>query len=91
GYLQSELDLAWPPRWRLFGADLGPGWLVSAAVFAVGHVLTISSPARLAVFFPALVFGWLRARTRGIGAGVVFHALCNLFAATLGRGYGVSG
>jgi membrane protease YdiL (CAAX protease family) len=41
------------------------------------------------VFFPALVFGWMRARTGGIGAAVLFHALCNIFSATLARGYGL--
>ena len=91
GYLQTSLDRAWPPRWRILGADLGPGWLVTAAIFAVGHLLTIRHPARLAVFFPALLFGWLRARTRGIGASVCFHAACNLFSAALMRGYGISG
>ncbi len=89
GYLQTELERAWPAKVRVLGADLGLGWIVSAALFAVGHYLTIQSPSRLAVFFPALAFGWLRQKTGGIGAGVVFHALCNLFAATLGRGYGV--
>ncbi len=89
GYLQTALDRIWPPRWRVFGADLGPGWLVAAAIFALGHVLTIRHPARLAVFFPALVFGWLRRRTGGVGASVLFHASCNVFSATLGRGFGL--
>jgi uncharacterized protein len=89
GYLQTSLDRAWRPRWRVLGAEVGPGLLVSAAIFAIGHVLTIRHPARLAVFFPALLFGWMRARTRGIGASVLFHASCNLFSATLGRGYGL--
>ena len=60
GFLQTSLDQVWRPRWRILGADLGPGWLVAAAIFAVGHLLTIRHPARLAVFFPALIFGWLR-------------------------------
>jgi len=89
GYLQTSLDAAWPPRWRILGADLGPGWLVASAIFAIGHVLTIRHPARLAVFFPALVFGWMRSRTRGVGASVLFHASCNVFSATLGRSYGL--
>ncbi|HEV8550364.1 MAG TPA: CPBP family glutamic-type intramembrane protease, partial [Polyangiaceae bacterium] len=38
---------------------------------------------------PALLFGWLRARTRGIGASVALHALCNLFASYLARSYGL--
>jgi uncharacterized protein len=89
GYLQTALDRVFPPRVRVLGADLGPGWLLSAAIFAVGHVLTIPHPARLAVFFPALAFGWLRQRTGGIGASVLYHASCNLFAAALARGYGL--
>lgn len=89
GYLQTSLDRVWPPRWRVLGADLGPGWLLSCAIFALGHVLTIHHPARLAVFFPALIFGWLRRRTGGIGASVLFHAACNLFSAALGRGFGL--
>lgn len=89
GYLQSRLDDAWPPRWRLLGARVGPGWLVGAGIFALGHVVTVQLPARLAVFFPALVFGWLRERTGGIGASVLFHAFCNLYSQLLGRGFGV--
>jgi membrane protease YdiL (CAAX protease family) len=89
GYLQSRLDEAWTPRWRVLGANVGPGLLVGAGIFALGHLATIPVPARLAVFFPALVFGWLRARTGGIGASVAFHAFCNLYAQALGRGYGV--
>jgi membrane protease YdiL (CAAX protease family) len=90
GYLQSALDGRWKGRsWRILGADLGPGWLLSAAIFAVGHVLTIPNPARLAVFFPALLFGWMRARTGGVGAAVLFHAMCNLFSMWLAHGYGL--
>ena len=89
GYLMTALDDAWGRRWRLFGAELGFGWIVSAALFAVGHLLTEPRVDRLAVFFPALLFGWMRARTGGIGAGIVLHALSNVFSATLARGYGL--
>jgi hypothetical protein len=88
GYLQSALDEVWLPRWRVLGADIGPGLLLASALFAAGHLCTEFNAGRLAVFFPALVFGWLRSRTRGVGAGIVFHALCNLFASYLGQSYG---
>ena len=87
GYLQTSLNRAFPARWRLLGATVGPGWLLTAAVFALGHMLTDLRAARLAVFFPALLFGWLRQRVRGIGAPVLFHAACNLFSATVARSY----
>jgi membrane protease YdiL (CAAX protease family) len=89
GYLQSRLDEVWEPTRRIGGARVGPGLLVAAVIFAVGHVATVHLPARLAVFFPALLFGWLRARTGGIGASMCFHALCNVYSQLLGRGYGV--
>jgi membrane protease YdiL (CAAX protease family) len=89
GYLQSRLDEAWAPRWRVLGAQVGPGLIMGAAIFAFGHVVTVHLPTRLAVFFPALVFGWLRARTGGIGASVCFHTMCNLYSQALGRGYGM--
>jgi len=91
GYLQTALDKIWRPRLNVFGAKVGLGLVITSAVFAVGHVLTEPYLGRLAVFFPALVFGWLRAKTGGIGPGVAFHAACNGFAWYLGRGYGLIG
>ena len=91
GYLQTRLDDAWGARWRLLGARLGPGVLVASLLFAVGHMATEVHTNRLAVFFPSLLFGWLRARTGGIGSAVLFHALCNLFASYLASSYGLGG
>jgi membrane protease YdiL (CAAX protease family) len=89
GYLQTRIDDAFTTRVRILGATVGPGILIASVVFALGHVATIRDPSRLAVFFPALVFGWLRARTGGVGASIAFHALCNIFSEMLGRAYGV--
>jgi membrane protease YdiL (CAAX protease family) len=90
GYLQSALERHWPKGSRkVLAAQVGLGWLVASLVFAVGHMLTIVHPSRLAVFFPALLFGWLRARTGGVGAGIVFHALCNLLTLVLAESFGL--
>jgi membrane protease YdiL (CAAX protease family) len=90
GYLQTELDQRLPAgRRKILGVELGPGWLLANLIFALGHLLTDLHPSRLAVFFPGLLFGWLRVKTRGIGSAVVFHAACNLFATYLGRSYGL--
>jgi len=89
GYLQSALEAHWAHRRvRIAGAELGLGMLTAAVVFAVGHVLTVPNPLRLGVFFPALLFGWLRARTGGIGAAILFHALSNLCSLLIRTGYG---
>src|SRR5438552_2347485 len=83
GYLLQRLEAFWPARRRILGAPLGLAWLLSAVLFALGHVLVDFNPQRLAVFFPALVFGWMRARTGSLAAGAIFHALCNLLADVL--------
>lgn len=89
GFLQTSLSRAEGPRVRVLGARVGASLLVTSLLFAIGHFATIPVPTRLAVFFPSLLFGWLRVRTGGIGAAVLLHALCNVFSESLGRGYGL--
>jgi membrane protease YdiL (CAAX protease family) len=89
GYLQTAVDDELPARRRILGANVGWSLLIVSVIFALGHLLTRLDPNRLAVFFPSLVFGWLRVRSGGIGAPTTFHALCNLFAWFLAQGYGV--
>jgi len=89
GYVLTALERRWPPRSRWFGVGLGRAWLVSSLFFALVHVMTQPNPARLAVFFPALLFAWVRLRTGGIGAAVLLHAASNVFASYLAQGYGL--
>src|SRR4029079_18211845 len=62
GYLQTQLDRSWGRPWTIFGARVGIGFILASALFAVCHVFH-GGPARLVVFFPGLLYGWLRART----------------------------
>lgn len=87
GYLQTSLERELKHTVSILGARVGWGLLLTSAIFAVGHLFTELNAARLAVFFPSLVFGFLRARTKGIGASVAFHAMCNLFSAYLLHSY----
>lgn len=88
GYLQGRLEDAWPGRVRLLGADVSlAALLVQAALFAVLHFAVEVHVARLAVFFPALLFGWLRSLRGSIGAAVFVHALCNVLSDFLARGW----
>lgn len=87
GYLQTALDDRWKSRLRILGAPLGWSLIVSSALFALGHLATTPYAGRLAVFFPSLLFGFLRTKTGGIGASMVLHAQCNVLSATLGRGF----
>lgn len=87
GYLLVRLERVWRPTRRLWGAPVGMALLVSSALFALGHLVTVPNPQRLAVFFPALVFGWMRGRTGSIAAGATFHALCNIVSDVLHTSY----
>ncbi len=84
GYVQTRLTEAFPRTRRVCLTELSVvAWLLQATLFALVHFVVDLDPARLAVFFPALVFGWLRAFRGGIGAAIVFHAACNFFQAVL--------
>ena len=88
GYLQTRLQDGEAKRIRLLGASFGPRSLIlQAALFALLHFIVDANPARLAVFFPGLLFGWMRAKRGGIGAAIFFHAACNVFAEVLSRSW----
>jgi membrane protease YdiL (CAAX protease family) len=87
GLLQPRLQLVLPPRLRILGAPFGWATVVTSLLFALGHYLVDFAPGRLAVFFPSLLFGWIRNRTGSVAAGAVFHGLSNVLLAILNRAY----
>lgn len=87
GYIQSRLAQLDRRTWRFLGAEIGHSLLYTSLLFALGHFLVDWNPARLAVFFPSLVFGWLRQRTGSIAAAAVFHALSNVLSELVARCY----
>jgi membrane protease YdiL (CAAX protease family) len=83
GWMQTAWARTRPERRAdVLGAKLGPGFFWTQLLFAAGH-LVVLQPWRLATFFPGLFFGWLRERSGGLAAPVVFHAISNLFIAIL--------
>jgi len=84
GYMTLRLEERWPPSGRVLGAPLGRAAALAAALFALGHLLE-PAPWRLAVFFPALVFAWLRARTGTIVGAAICHFLFNVWLLLLER------
>lgn len=82
GYLQTRLRDVWPRGKLFFGARLGPAFWLTAILFALGH-LAIFEVWRLAVFFPALLFGWMRERSGSVVGAALFHAAANLLVQVL--------
>ncbi len=79
GYLQTRLDAIFPRKRRVLGVEVSLGSLLAtSALFGLGHFAVIPAPQRLAVFFPSLLFGWMRVAGGGVAAGVLYHAGCNL-------------
>lgn len=77
GFIQTRLRDAWPKGPVVLGARLGRAWWVTCVLFALGH-LAIFEAWRLAVFFPALLFGWMRERTGSVMGAALLHGSCNL-------------
>ena len=57
--------------------------MLSSAIFAVAHLTLTFDARRLAVFFPGLLFGWMRSATGSILAGVIAHTASNVFILAL--------
>ncbi len=83
GWMQTTWAATAPRRTvRVLGATLGAGFVWTQILFALGH-LVVFQAWRLGTFFPGLLFGWVRARSGGVVAPIVVHALSNVFLAVL--------
>ncbi len=83
GYLHSRLNQIFGTPLRLLGASVGAGLVITAGVFMLFHLLLSVNLWNVGIFFPALIFGWLRDRTGSIAAPTLFHALSNIALFTI--------
>ncbi len=83
GYLQSEMRECDKRKVNLFGVKAGVSFLIVNAMFAVGHFIVLPDIGRLAVFFPGLVFSWLREKDDNIVGSIVFHWLADVLSFVL--------
>ena len=88
GYVQGRASDRFPRTTSLLGVNVSlPALGLQALLFALLHVAVDLNPLRSAVFFPALLFGWVRQWRGGIGAAAALHALSNLLSDVLGRSW----
>jgi len=88
GYVQTRLKPLFRKRWQLFKTDIGYEVVIASILFALVHLTGGFSLARLAVFFPGLLFGFLRESTHGILAPTIVHAMSNCVLRLLQRWHG---
>ncbi|MBI3540840.1 MAG: CPBP family intramembrane metalloprotease [Deltaproteobacteria bacterium] len=60
---------------------------IASLLFAFSHSVIALQWWHFAIFFPALVFGWLREKTGGLVAPILFHALSNVAVFWIGSVY----
>ncbi len=80
GYLQSELKQYDRKKIHIAGIEIGVSFVIVNILFALGHLIVIQDIVRLAVFFPGLVFSWLKEKDDNISGSVTFHWLSNVLS-----------
>lgn len=87
GYVQSSLQEHNKDSWNFLGTPWGWSVVWTSILFGMGHFLIELDPSRLIVFFPSLLFGWMKNREGTIGSVAVFHGLCNVLLDVISRFY----
>jgi len=83
GFVQGRFENWAKTRFIAPGAVFWIPILVSSLCFALAHMAVYLDPLRMAVFFPGLLFGWLRARTGSLLAPILSHGTANLVSMLL--------
>lgn len=87
GYFLKRMRQIFQDRFSFLGVPMGKAFFATAIVFALSHSLIVLRWWHAAIFFPALAFGWLKDKTKGLTAPILFHAFCNLFSTWVGLHY----
>lgn len=66
---------------RKFGVYVGI--LLATILFALSHLVVLTGWLRVATFFPGLVMAVLRHRGGSVLPGIIYHAVCNIWAVWL--------
>lgn len=84
GYMQKRLSHITGRVFTILRFELPLAGVVCAALFAGAHLLYDGNIYRVFVFFPALIFAYLRYKTDSILAPTLFHGTCNVTAFVMG-------
>jgi membrane protease YdiL (CAAX protease family) len=87
GYILKKLAMVLPKGPSLLGVAGWPSITAASVLFALGHMAVDPRPMRLGVFFPSLLFGWMKIRTGSTAVPIIFHALSNVIMAALEKSY----
>jgi len=83
GYLQGRFEEYAKRSFSRAGPVFWLPVVAAAFLFAFAHVAVDLDPARMVVFFPGLLFGWLRAKTGSLLAPILSHGSANVLSMLL--------
>lgn len=63
---------------RKFGVVTGI--IIATALFAAVHLIAVRKVVRLLTFFPGLIMALLKQRNNSVMPGIIYHAVCNVWA-----------
>ena len=89
GYFQTRLNEVYPKDWNIFGTKMGGSTIYTGIFFAFGHSIVTFQWWHFSIFFPSLLFSYLREKTDGILSAAMFHASCNVGIVILDTLYGI--
>jgi len=86
GVIQPRLNAALGRPWRLLGAQVGWGWVITSVLFWAPHAFRIDPQNHLSFYWPTLtlqliagfVYGWVRERTGSVFPSMLAHNLVNV-------------
>lgn len=88
GYLQTMLTTRFSKTFHFLGIRFFEmPWAIplTCVIFALSHSIIALKWWHFAIFFPSLAFGWLRYKTNGLIAPILFHAASNLVMNQIGH------
>ncbi len=84
--IQPGLNEVLGRPWKLLGAQVGWGWVITSLIFWAPHAFRVDAQMHLSFYWPTLtmqliagfVFGWLRERTGSVFSPMLSHNLVNV-------------
>ena len=89
GYIQTRFNEICHQNWTVFGVKMGPSALWTGLLFSFGHSIVLFQWWHFAIFFPSLIFSWMREKSSSVLPGAMFHACCNIGIVMLDTAYGL--
>jgi len=86
GVIQPGLNESLGRPWKLLGARVGWGWVITSLIFWAPHAFRIDPQMRLSFYWPTLTmqlvagfaFGWMRERAESVFPPMLAHNLVNV-------------